>query len=1055
MWSGIMANLIENEVKIAEYWKNGKINEKVRDKLKEGKKFYFLDGPPYVTGDLHPGGAWVKSVKDVYLRYKRYAGFNVRDRAGYDVHGLPIENKVEKVLSLGSKKEIEAKMGIEAFVKKCREYVDSFMGKTDNDYMRLGISMDFSNPYLPYRNEYIETGWQMLSKVSKNGFLYQGKRTTAYCTHCETALAQGSMEVEYAEREDPSIFVAFKIDPLTSKTKTELSGNAYLLVWTTTPWTLPANISIAANPKELYVLASAVGKDLIIAKSRLEAVSAAMDESLVIKKEFYGSELAGAAYVSPLEERVPMQKNLRKHHKIVFSEDLVSMNEGTGLVHIAPGHGLEDYNLGKANGLPVFSPVDSSGAYTEEAGAYAGIMVPGAANEAIMSDLSALNVLLSKGTLKHSYPQCWRCDTKLIYLATEQWFLNVQKVKRKLISENNKVTWYPDEARGWQNDVLENSPDWCISRQRYWGIPMPIWHCAKCGNDDIIGSLKELREKAEDKAVVDSLSDLHRPYIDTVTTKCASCGSQARRIPDVLDVWFDASIAFKASLPPEMFERMFPIDYIIEGKDQLRGWFSYLLKMSVMAYGKRPYKHVNLDGMILDETGKQMHKKTGNYKIVSEVMKEYGADTFRLWCVSHTPWLDLSWNDAELRDAAKVPNVLQNIANMLSEYQGAIGYAPRIRDSMPVAKLDTEEAWLISRLESTFIRATEFYDSYQAYNAMSIIKSFITEDFSRFYIKLAKKKILYGKRSSSKRTLDVVNYALRKTLFMISPVIPFITESIYQDRYKREESIFLESWPKRKPRLVNAALETEMSMVQDAITGLLSSREKAGINLRSPIARETLEVKSDYAYKTMEKFSELIKEYTNSKHLDVKSAGIVRREIKPLFAKLGPSFKERASSVARALASANADELTNEISRSGHYTLHTESGPAEILPEHFITVEKLEQGDAVTFKHGMAYVDKELSKELRDEASVREFERNVQLMRKEFGLKKMERIHLHYEAMPELSRIIDAHRKSISKNVNASFAKGNPGERAVAKEFKVDGIPVKAWISRHVAESEA
>ena len=1043
-----MQNPLERELAISEYWKENKINQKVREKNKDGKNFYFLDGPPYVTGDLHPGQMWVKTVKDIFLRYKRYRGFNVRDRAGYDVHGLPIENKVEKLLNINSKKEIEHTIGIESFVKKCREYVDSFMGRMDKDYNRFGMSLDFSDPYLAYRSEYIETAWEMFKKIDDRGYLYKGKKTTAFCTRCETALAQGSMEVVYGDAEDPSIYVAFKVDSKASKAKTDLGDNTSLLIWTTTPWTLPANVAVAAHPKELYVLASTGDADFIIAKPRLDSVANAIGKSVIVKKEFYGSELEGLRYISPLEAKVPMQKDLRKYHRIVLNEELVSMEEGTGLVHMAPGHGLEDYQIGKANGLPIVSPVTPGGFYTEEAGAYNGIRVPKEANDIVLKDLDSLGVVFGKGTIKHSYPQCWRCDTKLIYIATEQWFFNIQKVKNRLLRENAKVIWHPAEAAGWQNDVLKATPDWCISRQRYWGIPMPIWVCGNCHAQTIVSSLAELKAKSIDKALVDSLQDLHRPYIDRVVLICEKCGHQMKRLVDVIDVWFDASIGFRASMTMEQFDKMFPIEYILEGKDQLRGWFSYLLKTSVMVYGKKPYRHIGIDGMLLDEHGREMHKKLGNYIGLDELAKTVGADTFRLWCAEHTPWLDLLFNKQELKDAGKAVLIIYNISNLLQEYEDALAYRPTNKSRISLAGLGEEDLWILSRLESTLDAATRALDDYRAFDATAAIKSFLVSDFSRFYLKLAKKRILYEKKSKAKKIINVINYVLYKTLVMISPMTPFVAEAVYMDRYKDQESIFLESWPKVNMKLINADLEKQMSIAQDAMTAILNSREKSDISLRWPVAKATLEVTGDEAYGAIERLVGIVADYSNAKEIELKRSSGAKEELRPVFAKLGPSFKEKAQAVAEALKTAKPFEVQQAIATHGHYSLHTSKGTVDIHPEHFTVVQSLEEGEAAMFRYGRAYVDKNVSEELKEEALVREFERRIQLIRKELGLKKVDRIALGYECVEEVAAVLSKNSKKISKDLNAAAIHRKVEHGIAPREFDLEGALVKVSVKR-------
>ena len=1004
------------EEEILRYWEEHSILEKWRAKNKGNKPFYFLDGPPYVSGELHPGQMWVKSIKDIILRYKRMQGYDVHDRAGYDVHGLPTEHAVEKSMNIKSKRELESRISTEKFIAACREYVDSLIVKMNRDFARFGVFLDFENAYIPYRKEYIEKAWNIFKRISGKGLLYKEDKPMTYCPNCETVLAPGSLEVEYGDEKDPSILVAFKIDTNKSKPKIEVNDNTYLLVWTTTPWTLPANMSVAVNPKELYVKARIGQRELIFAKKRFDAVVSLLNESAIVEAEFYGSDLEGIYYINPLEESVPLQKKFRKYHKVLFSETLVSMDEGTGIVHIAPGHGAEDYELGKKNKIPVFSPIDMHAKYTADAGAYAGLSVPDEANKRILEDLKELGALLDQGEITHSYPHCWRCGSKLIYLSTEQWFLNMQKIKKKLLKANSKVMWHPKEAQEWEANVLANSPDWCISRQRFWGIPIPIWRCEKCGNIEVVGSLSELEEKALNKEDVKSLQDLHRPYIDKVTLKCNKCGGEMHRVSDVFDVWFDSSIAFEASLSDEEFKELFPADLILEGVDQLRGWFGSLLKSGVMLYNKSPYKEIVVDGMLLAEDGREMHKHLGNYVPLSELLKYTTADAFRLWVSSHTQWLDLPFKKDEIKEAEKTISVLQNISNLINEYSDAIGYKEL------KLKLDTGEminAWIVSRLNNVIKEMTNALDNYDVHKANFALRNFILNDFSRFYLKMAKKKILYSSKREANATMNTINYVFHNVLLLSSPIIPFTSEKLYLEDYADKESVSFEDWPRYKNKYIDNDLEEAFKIAISAITAILNSREKAKVKLRWPLSSATLEVKDDRALEALEKLSEVIEDYTNVKKLEVKKIKGIERAIRPLFQRIGPEFKENAKAVADALASSNADEVEKSVAAKGYYELHTDKGLFTIRPEHFNIVEKSLSQDAVEFEYGVAYINPNMSKELLDEAIYRELVRRIQLMRKELGLKKVDKISIRYATSGELESLIREKLKDLSKETNA------------------------------------
>ena len=866
-----MIDIKSNEKKTMEYWDENSIRDKIKEKNRDGKPYFFLDGPPYVTGDLHPGHIWVKTLKDIFVRYKRYRGFDVVDKAGYDVHGLPIENKVEKELGMSSKKEIESKIGVEGFVKECMAFVTKYMGRMDADYRRYGISLDFANPYLPYTNSYMETAWSVFKKISDRNFLYEGRKTLIYCPHCEDPLSQGSMEVEYKDDDDPSTYIAFKIDASKSKSKTEPSKESYLLVWTTTPWTIPSNMAIAANPKELYVEVRLGGRVLILAKKRLEKVSSVLKESFVVLREFYGSEMEGMRYLSPIEDNVPKQKEFRKYHKVILSELMVSMEDGSGLVHIAPGNGVEDYNLGVENKIPIFSPVNPDATYDAEAGNYAGIKIPFDANKAVIADLEASGALLHKGTIRHSYPHCWRCSNKLIFLATKQWFFNVQKIKEKLKKANEKISWYPVQAKGWERDIIDNSPDWCVSRQRYWGIPMPIWICNGCREMSVIGSFRELKERAKNKDYVSSLNDYHRPYIDSVVLSCPKCGGDQNRIKDILNVWFDSSIAFRASVSEGEFGDFLATDLVVEYIEQVRAWFQYMLKIGIMAYGKNPFHNIMVHGVMAGNDGRKMSKSFGNYKPLSELADFASADAFRLWSVSHDQILNRDLNETEVKDAEKSIMILYNVANLLEEYERALDYKPVRGKRISSKNLDKIDAWILSKTESLVGEVANSLDNYRVYEAAGRVSQFIIEDFSRFYLKSAKKRMGEGRRG--KKVIDIVDYVLFRTLMVASPIMPFVAESIYQERYKSADSIFLDAWPKQNKRLLNADVEEEIDVAKETITAILSNREKNNVKLRSAILSATVEVGSDRAVELIGRTSALIEDYANAKKIMVTKAG--------------------------------------------------------------------------------------------------------------------------------------------------------------------------------------
>ena len=1029
----LVLDLKGNEEEILNYWKEHRINDAVREKGRDGKKFYFLDGPPYAYSDLASHHIWVVTIKDLVLRYKRYRKMNVHDRAGFDVHGLPTENRVERDLGIKSKEDIEKKIGIEKFVEACRALIDTGVSRSIQTFTRFGISLDFEHVYLPLKNEYMSKDWTIFKAIYDKGLIYKGLQPLAYCPHCETVLSAQGPELEYGDDTDPSIFVSFKV---AKGKKVEFDSSTYLVIWTTTPWTLPANMAVAANPKEMYVVAKVEGKSYVLAKERLDSFLGLIGTSAVVTKEFYGSELDGTSYTSPLETLVPKQKDFRKYHKVLMSETFVNVAEGSGLLHVAPGHGAEDAKLGKLSRIPIFSPVDEHARYTEDAGSYKGLKVPDEANPKVLQDLKESGALLWKGEVTHSYPHCWRCATKLIYRATDQWFMNVQKIKKKMIKENSKIAWYPSAGQSWFADALQSSPDWTISRQRYWGTPIPIWVCESCQDIEVMGSIDELVKRAGLSA---EPKDIHRPHIDAIAFKCKKCQGTMKRILDVFDVWYDAGVSHTASLSQQEFERLFPADWITESLDQIRGWFSVLLRTSVAAYGKTSFKSVSIGGMIKDEMGAQMHRHLGNAVDAMGILSLSSADGYRLWCSSHPRWQDLKLKKQEIVEADRDIITLYNTAELVRELALTADIDLRSVKKPRASSLSGEDAWIYSRLNSLVDSCTRNLDSFLLDVAVNDIRSFIVEDFSRFYLRLAKKRAMAGSKGARKRLVNLAAYVLLNTLVLASVVTPFSTEKIYQELFSGEKrSIFMRDWPRADRKAMSKELEEEFAVAREAITALLNSREKANIKLRWPIAQGAVDVKDDKTQLMLEKLSGLIEEYANIKKLNVRKVESFGREVRPVFARIGPDFKEKAGAVADALRKEDADKLEGAVTESGHYSLHTEKGLADVKAEHFTIVQKLESENAIAFRYGVASVDREMSKELWEEGMLREFERRVQLARKGNGLKKADKIAIYYEASAPFAEVVKKNHTKIKKDVNASELREHVKEGLVPESFDIE-----------------
>ncbi len=1023
-----MQKLAEDEEKVVSFWLDSDVQKKSVAKNAKGKKFYFLDGPPYTTGDLHPGQMWVKSVKDLYLRYKRLSGFNVVGKAGYDVHGLPIENQVEKEYGIKSKNDIEENIGIENFVIKCREFVDRYKGSMDRDYYRFGISLDFSKPYLPYTSDYIENSWGIFKRIHEKGYVYNDTKTVIFCPHCETPISQGSLETVYKEVEGPSIVIRFKIDEKSEK-KLGLK-NGYLLVWTTTPWTIPGNVAVALNPDEDYIVFSVNGEDYIAAKRRIEFLKEVFGEVLQ-KSEMKGAELRGILYISPIESDIPLQKELRPKHTVLLSSEMVSMEEGTGIVHMAPAHGIEDYNLCRQYKTPVPNLVGTNARYNKDAGRFEGLEVPREANQKVIEALELAGALLYSGKIRHSYPHCWRCNNELIFIQTKQWFFDIQKIKKKILRLNDKVAWHPSEAKAWENAVLENSPDWCISRQRYWGIPIPIWLCKDCGDTFVAGSLDEIKERALPGGGIKDIRDLHRPHIDTVRLRC-KCGSEMKRIPDVFDVWFDSGSAFFSALTQKEFEQLFPVDYIVEGSDQLRGWFSAMIKIGCLAFGKIPFKHIAIDGMMLAADGREMHKSLRNYVPVRDILEEYSADSFRLWCIKHTPWLDLYFKTEELRLATKNIILLRNIGELVKQYSEIKGMPRKPR--LPDEEIDR---WILSKTESLVAYATERLNDYSAHDAIRAIEKFAVEDFSRFYLKNAKQRITSDGEAKRKGVVEVIRYVVYKLVIMASPFVPFTAELMYRDLFMENESVFLDDWPKSNRKYIDHKLEADFEVAESCITTILKERENVRVGLKTPIFAARVIIENHEHKAALLRLKDVVMAYANLKNLYVDNPEKARIELKPNYSVIGPKFKKEAGIVAELIKKADPSKVIESTKNNGKYDIDHGVSKFQITENDFVVVGASDGQSNGEFKYGRVVLEIRETEEIKNEEFLRILIKTVQTIRKEMNLKRTELIAIDYFAEGKNALLISKETDRMKRILGASKIKE-------IKESEITGDYVRA-----------
>ncbi len=842
------------EKKIEEFWKKERVIENLR-KRRKGKKFYFLDGPPYTSGRIHMGTAWNQVLKDMVLRYKRMKGFDVWDRGGYDMHGLPTENAVQKKLGIKDKKEIE-RFGIAKFVNECKRFSMEMMENMNRDFEKLAVTLNHDDPYMPVKNEYMDGEWWLIKKAHEKGRLYQGTKVMTWCQNCETALAKH--ELEYNEVSDDSIFVKFKV---------EGKENEYLIIWTTTPWTIAYNLGVMANPELDYVRAK-VGDEIWILAKGLAAlvIQNFTDYKPRILEEFKGKKIEGMKYIHPFYKSLKkiydeIKKESPKTFSVVMSKEFVNLSAGSGLVHMAPGCGPEDYEVGKENKIPAFNNLDEKGNYPKEMKEFAGLNAK-ADNRKFIESLEKRGALIATTKVNHDYAHCWRCHKPVIFRTTNQWFFKIEGLIPKMLRQSERIKYTPAETKERYQLWLKNLKDNSITRQRYWGTPLPIWKCESCDNYKVIGSVAELKKLAG--KVPD---DLHIPWIDEVRLKC-KCGKQMKRVPDIIDVWVDSGTASWNCLNyPRIkkdFEKYFPADLVLEATEQTRLWFYMLQLCSNIAMDKNCFNAMYTHGMIRDFQGVKMSKSLGNIISPSEVLEKYGVDTMRLYTITNSAGEDMNFSWDEVKLKYREIDVLLNTANYL------INYCDRIPDSFSGLKI--EDKWILSRVNSTIKECSELLEDNQFDKAPRLIEQLFL-DLSRKYIQFTRN------RTDDKIIFKVIFEVLMNVLKMLSVTCPHICEHLYlkiKEKYAlRETSVHEYGWPKADVKKVDKKLEEEMENAMKLIEIGLKERDAAKIGLKWPLASATL-----YSDKALGKeFEEIVKSQLNVKEIKTKKSKELKVEL--------------------------------------------------------------------------------------------------------------------------------------------------------------------------------
>lgn len=1036
---------IENGIR--DFWVQNNCYQKTKEHRESGEDYYFVDGPPYTTGSIHLGTAWNKILKDTVIRYRRMNNKNVRDQPGFDMHGLPIEVKVEKVLGIKNKKDIN-NFGIDKFVSKCKEFAISYQKSMSKQFEDLGVWMDWNHPYLTIKNEYIESTWWTIKKAYEKKLLVQAERVLTWCPRCETALANA--EVEFSEKSDPSIYVKFKIDG---------KENEYILIWTTTPWTIPSNLAVAVHPDFDYIKVELVKEDkkeiLYIIEERLEDI---MDigryDSYKILDIMKGKELEGLKYIHPLLEEVPYHQKINADwaHKVILADYVLKDN--TGCVHTAPGFGPDDFETGKKYNIPAFCPIDDTGSFTEEGGKYQGLFVKDS-DKIVVEDLKKKGLLFKLEKVVHKYGHCWRCHIPIIYKTTKQWFLKVTELKDKMLDEINKTHWTPDWAGSARfYDWVSNARDWCISRQRYWGIPIPIWKC-KCGEIKVIGSSLELKNCENYKEGM----DLHIPRIDTITIKCQACDKIMKRVDDILDVWFDSAVCSWASMGypnrTDEYDKWWPCKWITEAHDQTRGWFYSQLGASIISFDEIPYKSVLMHGFALDEDGSPMSKSSDKVTDPKEITDMYGKDALRFYLIkASAQWEDLPFSLEGVKNANRSLNILWNIYVFSTTYMSLDNFNSEISLKELDKNLRLEDRWLLSKLESLKEEVTKNIDLYDLHKACRALEDFTLDELSRWYIRLIRDRTwIEGDNPDKISAYKILHENLVTLSKLYAPFMPFISEEIYQNLDGKHASVHMCDWPTVKNTRIDKNLERDMIHIRNIVESASNARQKAKIKLRHPIKRIIIKGNDIEIVNAVKSLEKVLLTQVNVKKIEIIEPDNEWEELdltfQPNYHVLGPIFKQDSNEVGNILKEISPLDLKRKFEDG--FVLIFKDKNFEITKEmvNFSTVlpKNIFSSD---FEKGMVYIDVEITEEIKGEGFAREIIRRIQEMRKEFDLDIEDYIEVFIKLNEDLNTLIKNWENFICSETrtkkidfNESFQNGKIKEWVIEREKIVIGIRKK------------
>ncbi len=1039
-------NFVDREKAIEKFWQENHIFEKSMEEREGNELYMFYDGPPTANGKPHIGHVLTRVIKDMIPRYRTMKGYEVPRKAGWDTHGLPVELEVEKALGLDGKEQIE-EYGLEPFIDKCKESVWKYKGMWEDFSSTVGFWADMENPYVTYHNEFIESEWWALKQIWDKGLLYKGFKIVPYCPRCGTPLSAQEVAQGYKDVKERSAIVRFKAK----------GEDAYILAWTTTPWTLPSNLGLCVNPTETYAKVKCIdGYTYYMAEALLDTVLGSLakegEKAYEVLETYQGKDLEYKEYEPLYQCAADGIANQHKKAFYVICDDYVTLTDGTGVVHTAPAFGEDDAKVCRKYNMPFVQLVDEKGNMAEST-PFAGLFVKKADPE-VLKDLEARGMLFDAPNFEHSYPHCWRCDTPLIYYARESWFIKMTDVKENLIANNNTINWIPESiGKGRFGDWLENVQDWGISRNRYWGTPLNIWEC-ECGHQHSIGSIAELKEMS-DNCPEDI--ELHRPYIDEVTIKCPVCKKEMHRVPEVIDCWFDSGAMPFAQLHypfenQELFKKQFPADFISEAVDQTRGWFYSLLAISTLIFDKAPYKNVIVLGHVQDENGQKMSKSKGNAVDPFDALEKYGADAIRWYFyVNSAPWLPNRFHGkAVVEGQRKFMGTLWNTYAFFVLYANIDGF-DATKYALEYDKLSVMDKWLLSKLNTLIQDVDSHLENYRIPETARALQEFV-DDMSNWYVRRSRERFWAKGMEQDKINAYMTLYtALVGVSKAAAPMIPFMTEDIYQNLVKSvdksaPESIHLCDFPKADESCIDHELEANMDKVLKLVVMGRACRNTANIKNRQPIGR--MYVKADF--ELPEFYQKIVEDELNVKSMTFTQEvrDFTTYSFKPQLKTVGPKYGKMLNGIRAMLGSMDGNAAMDELNDTDALKLQID-GQEVVLSREDLLIESAQmEGYVSEDDNGITVVlDTNLSEELLEEGFVREIISKVQTMRKEAGFEVMDQIEITYEGTDKAEAVFAANRDTIGEETLAQkVTKAAPA--GYVKEWKINGEMVTLGVER-------